>query len=408
MAVDNYFVERRNQFHSSVYQKVWRGAPTANLVKKSAFDLSEGRTPTVRTLTHELPTAYPTALTEITVSSNSGNPFCNPSPTTIKRGENQRTFNLTGTAFRTDTLCLSDLKRAEDAAGAIAGFERGLSEYLRVFWGDWYRIQNISQVDYKASTLASGAIEVVNSTAANHTGLATLPTTDLSWDHLKQIYWQLVRSGLADELAVGRDSKGRPVLPLMAGPGIIAALWKDDTHVKEQVKYFDSAKNLEVLGYDGAINGFVPVLDVFPIRYGKGTAADQSDNITSVAHLTAANMIYPTVNGAATVGRKYSHNPAYDIAVNGTAAKRAKYEVVTILARDVYEAKFETMDPSQFAGANFKPTNYVGEFQWINNRTFEGENDLGNQGYYRADVRIGAKPIYPEFGYSILTLARNI
>ncbi len=408
MSVNNYFVERRNQFHSSVYQKIWRGNALRSLVNSSAFDLGEGTSPTVRTLTHELPTAYPTSLTAVGISDGSGNAQCNPSTTTIKRGENHRTFSLYSAGFRTDTVCLSDLKRAVDAANTVAGFERALKEYLSVWWADWYRVQNIAQVDNKASTLASNALETVVSTNANHAGLATLPTANLNWEHLKQIYWQLCRDGLADELAVGRDSKGRPILPLVAGPGIISALWANDVDVREQVKYFDSVKNLQTLGYDGAINGFVPVVDLFPIRYGKGTAADQSDNITAVAHLVAANMIYPTANANATVGRKNSANAAYDIAVAGTAAKRAKYEVATILGREVYEAKFEAMNPSSFSGFNFKPTNYVGEFDWINNKTFEGENDLGNQGYYRADVRVGAKPIYPEFGYSILTLARNV
>ena len=52
MAQDNYFVERINQFHKNVYQKVLRANPYASVVPMSAFDLNEGRTPIVRTLTH--------------------------------------------------------------------------------------------------------------------------------------------------------------------------------------------------------------------------------------------------------------------------------------------------------------------------------------------------------------------
>jgi hypothetical protein len=117
-------------------------------------------------------------------------------------------------------------------------------------------------------------------------------------------------------------------------------------------------------------------------------------------------MIYPTVNADATSGRKYTPNAAYG--VNGVAGGLAEYEVATILGRSVWEAKYEAVDPTQFAGMKFDPTNYIGEFQWINNRTFGGDNDRGNLGYYLADIRAAAKPIFPELGYSIITKASDV
>jgi len=401
MDLNNYFQERRNQFHKTVYQKLFRANPFRSLVPMSAFDLTEGRTPTVRTVTHELPTAYPTDLTEVTVSDGTGQAQCKPTATTIKRGEIQRTFKLYQKAFRTDTVCLSDLKRAEQAADTVSKFERALNEYLKTWWGDWYRLQNISMVDNKIATNTTDAITLASSSLGNHTALAALPTDKLQWSHLKQIYWDLLQNGMADEYAVGTDSKGRPVFPLYAGSGTISRLWTDTTIVKDQVKYFDAAKNLQVLGYDGAVNGFLPIVDLFPIRYGKITTG-----IETVADLTVANMVYPTTNADATVGRKYTRNSKYALLAKGGLAE---YEVATIIGRDVYEAKFETVDPTSFSGETFKAApSYVGDFQWINNATFEGDNDRGNLGYYLADVRVGAKPIFPEFGYSILSKASDV
>lgn len=331
------------------------------------------------------------------MSTGTGNAQCQPTPTTIKPGELQRTFKLFQTAFNTDTVCLSDLKRAVDAAQTVAGFERALSEYINVWWGDWYRLQNIANVNNKAVTRASGSLIVAESTAADFTGIgASLPNDFLSMDHLKQIYWQLCRNGLADELAVGRDSRGRPVLPLIAGPGIIGRLFTN-SDTKEQVKFFDPAKNLEILGYDGAVNGFLPVVDLFPMRFGK------TGGIASAADLTLANAIYPTTNANATVGRRYTARATYNL--NGVNGGLAEYEVATILGRQVWEAKFESVDPTQFSGMKFDPMNYIGEFQWINQKTFLGDNDRGNLGYYLADIRCGAKPIFPELGYTILTKA---
>ena len=403
MAINNYFIERINQYQKKALQKLVRGNPFRSLVPMSAFDLSEGRTPTVRTVTHELPTSYPTSMTEVKVSDGGSEQPCDVTPTTIKRGEIHRTFKLYETAHKTDTLCLSDLKRAEDMANAASAFERALVEYTNVWWGDWYRLQNIAMVNRKVSTKTSGAIDSDENSDTNHTGLADLPTAHLSWDHLKQLYWDLIRAGVADELAVGRDSKGRPILPLVAGAGVINALWGDTTSqsVVEQVKYFDSAKNLQVLGYDGAVNGFLPVLDLFPIRYGK------SGGIATTADLTLANAIYPTENVSATVGKTYAANADYALT---TKAGLAEFEVVSILGRDVYEAKYESVAPSEFSGMKFDtiPQNFVGDFSWINNRTFEGANDRGNKGYYLADIRCGAKPLFPEFGISIVTKARDV
>ncbi len=398
--VDNYFVERRNQFHKTVYQKLFRSNPFRTLVPMSAFDLDEGRTPTVRTVTHELPTSYPTALTAVGVSNATGNPSCNPTPTAIKRGEIQRTFTLTATSFSTDPVCLSDLKRAVDAASTVAAFERALSEYLQVFWSDWYRVQNITMADNKAFTDSATSLSKVSSTTGDFSATTALAIKDLNWDHLRQIYWDLVRNGLADEMAVGVDSKGRPVLPFYAGPGIIGRLFTDN-NVKDTVKYYDPKKNLSHLGYDGAVNGFLPMVDVFPVRYGKASTGI----VTPATDLVAANMIYPTANASATVGRKSIPNVNYQTLARGGLAE---YEVATILGRDVWEAKYEQVDPTQFSGMKFDPVNYIGEFQWINSRTFQGDNDRGNLGYYLADVRCAAKPIFPELGYTILTKATDI
>lgn len=386
--INNLFVERRNQFHKNIYSKIWRSNPFRGLVPMNAFDLSEGRTPTVRTLTHELPTGYPSAMTEVQVSTGAGNPYCNPAATTIKRGEIHRTFKLYQTAFQTDEFCVSDLKRAEQAAQAIANFERALGQYLDVWWSDWYRLQNIAMVGNHASTTDATTLAVTTDSTSVDLSDVAAPTVTLNWAHLNQVYWDLVRNGLADELAVGRDSKGRPVLPLHASPGIIESLWKNTEDTREQVKYFDSKSNLALLGYDGAVNGFLPVIDLFPIRFA---ALDR----------TLASAIYPTVNADATVGRKSTPNPDYmSVAAGGTADT----EVVTILGRQVYESQYEAVDPSSFSGMTFsQPKNYIGEFQWVNQRTYKGDNDRGNLGYYLADVRCGAKPVFPELGYSIIT-----
>lgn len=396
--LNTYFVERKDQFLKNTIQRLFRTNIFRNLVDTEAADLSQGRAPTIRTHTHELPTAYPSSLTEVAVSTGTGNPYCAPSSTTIKRGEIQRSWKLYQASFKTDTVCLSDLKRAEQAAEAASAFDRALREYTTVWWSDWFRLQNILQVDNKAVTNGASTITIVDSQEEDFTEVTAIPTHDVNWDHLKQVYWELCRSGIADEMAVGQDSKGRPILPLVAGPGIIGRLFSDQL-VKEEVKFFDPKSNLAVLGYGGAVNGFLPVVDLFPIRFG------DNNGIASAAELTIAKTLYPTTNANATAGRKSIFNTNYRTIARGG---RAEFEVVTIGGRNVYKAQFEPTEPSAFAGMNFQPQNYVGEFKWINNPTFGGDNDRGNLGYYLADIRVGAKPLNPDLGYAIVTKATDI
>ena len=125
-----------------------------------------------------------------------------------------------------------------------------------------------------------------------------------------------------------------------------------------------------------------------------------------MADLTYTNVIYPTVNGnAATSGRTYSNNSQYQPTARGGYAQ---FEVVNILPRNVFCAQFEPSGPDAFSGMKFDPQNYVGEFQWVNNKTFQGDNDLGDLGYYSTKIRVGAKPLYPQFGYTILAKCPSV
>ena len=95
-------------------------------------------------------------------------------------------------------------------------------------------------------------------------------------------------------------------------------------------------------------------------------------------------------------------SPNYKTVANGGLAM---YEVVSVLCRDIYEVRPRPTGTTQYGMQGFNPINYVGDVQWINNPTFGGVNDQGNKGYYRMDFQMAAKPVRPEIGYAILTLA---
>jgi hypothetical protein len=79
----------------------------------------------------------------------------------------------------------------------------------------------------------------------------------------------------------------------------------------------------------------------------------------------------------------------------------AVYEVATIMCNNIWEARPRATGLGNIGGASFDPINYTGEFRWINNKD-NSSNPLGNKGYFRADVQVAGKPIFPEYGFQIL------
>lgn len=409
--VAEFFATRKNQFHKNILGRITRGNPFRAITPMSPFDLNEGDVPTVITQTHMLPTGYPTSMTQIatpTVQQGASDattaPGCNPTPTTIQTGHNERTFRLYGASFDTPEFCLSDMKRKHQIQTQVQWIERALSNYTSVFWGDYHRIKNIGMLDNKMSTLASGALDTDISTDEDHSGLTTLPAIEATWDHLRSIYWDLVRMGVADEMAIG-SANGQPVIPVVMSPAYINKLTEGNDRVWETINYHDPKSNLKALGIR-SIYGMALIPDLFPIRYGDIGAQDGATTaIDTTAELVAANMIYPTVNVSdVTTGVRHKPNPEYKTVANGG---KAEYEVITFLPKGVWECKYESVDPSSFGSKmKFNPkTDYIGTFNFINNPTFRGTNDRANMGYYLADIRAAAKPVYTDLGVTLLTKA---
>lgn len=387
-AVNNLFAQEVNQYQEPIYNWVWRTNPYISLFSRKEFVPTEGLIPKVVTTTSELPTAYPTGLSNLALSDGTAD-ACDIPPTTILDGYIERNYQLEVTAFNTRVLCLTDLQFDWQVSQMIGNFQQNLGQYATVFWSDWYRIKNLCSINAHVGTLAAGAFVEDDTSDCDFSTLIAAggtPTAELSWDHLNQFYDAMIRNG-AGLSAVGM-SEGQPLFSLACGPGYKRALYQDDTKVRDTVNWGDAFQNFTARGINTSINGFIPNVDEFPLRY-------KADKTT---------LIYPTVNVAATKGRKNIPNPQYKTVANGGLAV---YEVVWVLCRDIYEVRPRPVGPTTFNMAAFDPINYVGDIQWINNKTFGGTNDQGNKGYYRMDVQAAAKPVRPELGYSILTLAKD-
>lgn len=379
--INDYFAQAKNQFTLPLYNWIWRTNPWYTIIPRSMFDYQDGLIPEVNTSTSELPTEYPD-LSNVSLSNGTGNSACVSSPTTVLDGYINRSFRLEKDSYQTRVFCLTDLQFSWQAAQQASNLFQNLKQYTTVRWSDWYRVKNICMIDTKVSTGTGSTYDSDSNADCDFSGVS-LPTAELSWDHLNCFYDAQIRLGAEP---VGY-SEGQQLYTLSVGPGYKRKLWQTDTQVRDTVNWADPFQNFTARGINTSINGYVPNVDDFPIRY----AAD------------GTTKIYPTLNVAASVGRKNIPNPDYLTVARGGLAV---YEVATILPRNVWEVKVRPTGPTNFDGMAFNPIEYVGDPMWINNKDM-CSNVEGNMGFYRMNLSMAAKPVRPEAGYSILTLAKD-
>ena len=374
-----------NQYQEPFYNKMLRASPIMNLVPRRTYDNADGLSPIVITTTSSLPTDYPT-MGSLARSNGTGAAACTVTADKIQQGYTSQTYSLETKAFESEILCATDLDFGPNGlagtAQTIANYYKNMELNVRTFWEDWYRIKNLSIIQNKVSTLVNDLADTVTDTNANFSGVDA-PTDVLQWSHLDPLWDLALNTGMSELSPV--TSAGMPAFFLVVSPRTKRRLFQYDQLVRDTVNWQtgDAAlENFKAMGIDTAINGFVPIVDPRPIRYA-------NDKTTK---------IYPFVNQATTAGVKWVANPNYKPVSQGGLAV---YEVATIMCNNIWEARPRATGLGNIGGASFDPINYTGEFCWINNKD-NASNPRGNQGYFRADVQVAGKPIFPEYGFQIL------
>ncbi len=60
--------------------------------------------------------------------------------------------------------------------------------------------------------------------------------------------------------------------------------------------------------------------------------------------------------------------------------------------------------PTAFGGMSFEQRSWSGDVFWVNNRDM-CDNIDGDKGFYRMKFSMAAKPVFPDLGVEIITLA---
>lgn len=383
-----------NLYQDPVYQKQLKSQPQMKLVPSAEFKNTDGLNPVVVTTTHTLPTSYPTGLSNLTLSNGTGSAACDISATLIRNGYKSRTYALEVAAFESLPLCATDLDfgpnpQAEDKTSVIvANYIAGMYKYLEVFQTDWYRIKNIAMINNKIGCELNGAFNHVSDTNANFSGLSNLPSDILRWNHLDPLYDLSQQTGMSEQSPA--QSGGDAAFFLVCGMNAKRRLFQYDQLVRDTVNWQtgnEALQNFKATGIDTTINGFLPIIDNFSIRYA----------------VDGTTPIYPFINQATTSGFEWVPNPDYKPKSQGGSAV---YEVFHVLCNNIWERRARSVSPGNVGGASFSPINYTGEINWINNKDMT-VNPQGNKGYFRADWQSAAKSIFPEYGFSGLALLED-
>lgn len=385
-AVNNLFAQVVNNFQDPIYNWIWRTNPFISMVPRREFVAMDGLVPKVLTSTSTLPSSYPDDLANLSLSDGTTD-ACDPETDVIYDGYTERNYQLEVDAWRTRVLCLTDLQFDWQAAQAVSNFQDNITQFATVRWSDWYRVKNVCMSNNKILTTTNTRYEQVQDSLCTFAGL-TIGTSaaELEWAHLNPIYDQWIRVG--GSLGAVGYAEGQPLAALTMGPGYKRKLFQTDSQTRDTVNWGDAFQNFTARGINTSINGFVPNVDEFPRRYD-------------------VNMdpIYPTINVPNTKGQQFIMNPAYQTPATNPELGEAVFEEVIVMCNNVWEVRPRPIGPTSFGMASFSPINYIGDIQWINNKTFCGDNDQGNKGYYRLDLQVAAKPVRPQWGFAILTAA---
>lgn len=383
--INSYFETVKNQYAPTILSRYWTTNPYAGLVESRPYEPEMGLVQTQVTATHELPTSYDLGA-NLTLSNGTGNAACSPELSIIGGGYTNRDFQLVVKAFETAPFCLTDMQFKFQAVQQAKALEKGLADYVTQWQADWNRYHNIDMIDNKVSTLTGNALDRATNSDADFSSVA-VPTQVLSWSQLALLYDEL--TVIAAEQNAVAYSDGEPVFSLNIGPGLKRQLFLTNTLNRTTVDFLDMGKeysrNFLARGIKSAYGGFLPNVDQNAIRY-------TSDGVTK---------IYPWINVATTAGYKAIRNPDYLTVANGGLAV---YEAFSIMARGIYARLPRPIGATAFSLQQYNPISYVGDITWINNPDM-GYNKQGNYGFYRIDIQQAAQPLFPELGFTGITLA---
>jgi hypothetical protein len=316
---------------------------------------------------------------DVGTSNGTSSNGCVPSPNDLDFGQTVRNWRLQTKSYQTPCICLDDLKTAFQIESQIAKTVTQLTQLTKTVLDNRRRSEYLRLV----KKVAAGY-----NTEYDDLKLVFPTTSQLSQDQLDELRVRLIRDG-AGHNALGKEN-GTPVLGLITSPETSRQLLRNNSELRQDIRYATPSELIAPLGVERSFGGFYHMadLEVPRFNYVLGTNNPTTGNWVQVYPFTSD----PQLTGV-TTGTGWVPNPAYN-----TAA----YEAAYIFHPDVYEEAVQQVGPN-IPGAAFDdyPYYYSGQFFWLNIRDAVN-NPLGKIGRWMSVFTSGSRPIAPYLGRVII------
>lgn len=311
-------------------------------------------------------------------------------------------YNLQRAAIESPRISVDDLRFAAHRNDQLRAITEALAESARYSWETRYRDEyerlsgNLVICEAAGSRITEDVENTANTTSRKFEGLnidgGTTATSvnieessvaddantsgnmaNISNAIMDKIYFNLIRKGGGNN-AYGREN-GRPVFALVCSSEASYQL-QTEAEFRDDVRYNNAAVSdlIAPLGIEKSFRGFYHLIDDTAPRF----TIDGTGIPTKVLPYTATA-------GVITMNSDY---------------ETAGYEAAYVIHPDVMESQIPT-PLSGAGGISFDPTNYKGDFKWLNIPDVE-KNPDGNIGFFRGVLASASKPIKTDFGFVIL------
>ncbi len=304
-----------------------------------------------------------------------------------------KSYNLQRAPVESPRINVDDLRFAAYRTEQLSAIMDILKESTHRSWEERYRDEYdrlcanlvpcltastpiVQTIDVSAATVFEGvqtvAVDLLNDFVSSGVDVDYTPTANISTPILKKIYTRMIREG-AGINPYGRE-QARPIFGLIISSEASDFLL-NVPGTRDDIR-FNVGKVGDLvapLGVEKSYNGFYHLIDDLAPRFTVSTGT--------------LTRVRPEVYSSGVL----IINASYD-----TATHEAAY----VLHADVMESLIPG-PVSAGAGMSFDPTNYKGDFKWLNIPD-EVINPDGTIGLFRGVLASASKPIKTQFGYVIL------
>lgn len=372
--MDSKMAADADRLSAHIYSKRINTSIWHKIVPKEPWVNGMSETQRVLTVERNIPDDTDTWV-EIGTNGGSNNGLlggsCVVTPDNVQSGSTERSFKLVQKNLKSDPICVEDGRNAFQTEQQIGAMYKNLTDAVDYTWKRHNMLAYYEMSERKV--IAAPGLPESSSHFPN-----TPAQCILNSKILKRYYQDLIAdSAELDGGSLG-NAEGRPQFILLcsaetsdalfAEPGTNSAMLWNASRVPEL---------LAPLGVDRALHGLYHTIEKLPRRW----------NFTGGVWVE----VQPYEKVAATNGVKDRISAAY---------RAAPFEDSVIYIPSVMSLAVPGPITSLGGGTTFGQSSYLGKFSWLNVQ-HATDNPTNSWGFYYAELKVGVKPVHPEFGIVI-------